>query len=202
MYNVGLCHHHGKGVEEDQERAVEWFKKAAELGQSDAQNHLGWCYRNGSGVEWDHELAVKWLKKAAHQGDTDAHYNLGLCYSIEANKFDKEKDLVRSVECFKKAVECFRKAAVRNHAFAEYEMGFCYTSGLGVEEDYLCAANWYKRAVDHGSRDAIYSLGICYQLGRGVEKDKERALELFRVAAAQGCFFSRRRLQWEGVMMV
>lgn len=58
-----------KRVEEDYETAVEWFRKAAELGDFAAQRNLGYLYLKGKGVKKDKVEARKWLEKAAAQSD-------------------------------------------------------------------------------------------------------------------------------------
>ena len=59
-----------------------------------------------------------------------------------------------------------------------------YAMGYGVEQDYLEAALWYERAVQHNNYPfAAYALGTLYLRGQGVERDEERALELFLTAA-------------------
>lgn len=70
--NLGFCYIAGRGVEEDDGRAVEWWRKAAERGEAVAQNNLGWCYQKGYGVEQDYAQAVEWYRKAAEQGNAKA----------------------------------------------------------------------------------------------------------------------------------
>ena len=53
-------------------REVAKTLKAAEQGDTDAQNYLGWMYSHGSGVPENKVEAVKWYRKAAEQGDSDA----------------------------------------------------------------------------------------------------------------------------------
>lgn len=48
-------------------KAAEWFQKAADQGNADAQFWLGCMYQNGSGVERSYEKAVEWFQKAANQ---------------------------------------------------------------------------------------------------------------------------------------
>ena len=62
----------GDGVEEDDVKAVEWYRKAAEQEYSDAQYNLGAMYYNGEGVEQDYAKAVEWVRKAAEQGHEGA----------------------------------------------------------------------------------------------------------------------------------
>ncbi len=69
---MGRCHEEGFGVVESHIRAVHWFRKAAEKGDTDAQYNLGFCYDNGKGVAKDQTEAVKWYRKAAKQGNNKA----------------------------------------------------------------------------------------------------------------------------------
>ena len=41
QYSYGWCYEMGKGVEQDDAKALKWFQKAAEQGQTDALYHLG-----------------------------------------------------------------------------------------------------------------------------------------------------------------
>ncbi len=57
-------------------KAVEFFRKAAELKNKDAQYWLGVCCENGQGVEIDLDQAQEWYQKAADQGHEKAKENL------------------------------------------------------------------------------------------------------------------------------
>lgn len=72
QYNMGWHYATGKGVKQNWEMAVKWYKLAAEQGQPDAQYHLGECYELGNGVQKDFEIADKWYKKAAAGGQAQA----------------------------------------------------------------------------------------------------------------------------------
>ena len=47
QYNLGVMYDNGTGVEQSDEKAVEWVLKAAEQVNADAQCNLGWMYVNG-----------------------------------------------------------------------------------------------------------------------------------------------------------
>ena len=51
------------------ELALDWCKKAAELGRADSQWRLGTMYEEGFGTVVDCEKALYWYRKAAAQGD-------------------------------------------------------------------------------------------------------------------------------------
>ncbi|MEL0293952.1 MAG: tetratricopeptide repeat protein, partial [Alphaproteobacteria bacterium] len=44
QYNLGLMHHNGYGVEQDDAMALKWWQRAAEQGLADAQYNLGVMY--------------------------------------------------------------------------------------------------------------------------------------------------------------
>ena len=62
------------------EKALEYFKEAAELGDAIAQFFTGMMYDEGVGISQDFEQAVFWYTKAAEQGDASAQCRLGRMY--------------------------------------------------------------------------------------------------------------------------
>ena len=58
QYNLSLMYRKGKGIPEDDAKAVHWYRKAAELGLAKAQSNLGVRYANGEGVPEDDAKAV------------------------------------------------------------------------------------------------------------------------------------------------
>ena len=61
-------------------KAAEWYKRAAESGNSTAQLYLAGKYDKGEGVYRDKSKAIEWYKKAANKGQVIAQYNLGCIY--------------------------------------------------------------------------------------------------------------------------
>ena len=54
------------------EKAFDYFLKAAELDYALAQYCVGLCYENGNGVNQNIFVAKRWYKKAAKNGDKEA----------------------------------------------------------------------------------------------------------------------------------
>ena len=71
-------------------------------------------------------------------------------------------------------------------AKAQYNLGVCYETGRGVEQDIKKAVELFRKAADQGHAMAQYNLGHCYRTGEGVEKDIKKAAEWYRKAADQG----------------
>ena len=83
--------------------------------------------------------------------------------------------------------------AEQGDADAQWELGYMYAEGRGVEKNDKEAAKWFQKAAEQGDADAQYELGRLYAKGKGVEKNDKEAAKWFRKAAEQG----RAKAQWE-----
>ena len=175
LFIWGYRYEYGIGIPKDEKKAVEWYKKAAEMGDAGAQNNLGNCYRNGIGVTKDEIIAVEWYKKAADKGDAGAQNNLGNCYR---SGIGVTKDEII-------AVEWYKKAADKGNAEAQNNLGYCYQYGIGLPNNLRKAVEWYKKAADKGNAGAEFNLGFYYQYGLG---DIPEATEWYKKAADKGDF--------------
>ena len=137
---LGECYYLGKGVAENDAKAVKWFQKSADQGNADAQYYLGECYYLGKGVAQNDAEAVKWFQKSADQGNADAQWQLGHCYYFGNGVLKNEQ----------KAASFYQKAANQGHAKAQYLLGNCYQFGCGVKKDFRKAIEWYKKSIDNG----------------------------------------------------
>lgn len=68
-----------------------------------------------------------------------------------------------------------------------------YAEGKGVEQNYLIAADWYRRAAAQGNTDAQHNLGILYRDGLGFKKDLAEAQKWFNLSVPNDA-----RLKGEG----
>lgn len=84
------------------EDAVNWYRKAAELGHADAQTTLGIFHRFGTGVEKNLVEAAKWYRKAAEQGFVYAQFYLGNCYRYG---WGVARDLAQAKKWYQKAAD-------------------------------------------------------------------------------------------------
>lgn len=58
---VGDCYYYGRGVQEDNVKAAEWYTKAYEQGNVHAASQLGRIYYSGQGVEADKDKSFYYL---------------------------------------------------------------------------------------------------------------------------------------------
>jgi TPR repeat protein len=54
---------------------------------------------------------------------------------------------------------------------AAARLGWLFSTGRGVAQNYAEAAKWFYRAATHGNADAQFALGMAYNKGQGVPRD-------------------------------
>jgi hypothetical protein len=69
------------GLKRNLELAAQWYRKAAEKGNREAQHKLGICYSFGQGLAQNDAMAAGWYRKAAEAGLAEAQTSLGYCYA-------------------------------------------------------------------------------------------------------------------------
>jgi TPR repeat protein len=79
LFNLGLCHYEGHGVEQSWEKAVALFKRAKKQSYLNGINSLGLCHYRGHGIPWNHEKAFKLFEKGAARGYCISQFNLAYC---------------------------------------------------------------------------------------------------------------------------
>ncbi|MEI6208102.1 MAG: tetratricopeptide repeat protein [Desulfuromonadales bacterium] len=104
-YSLGVMYFKGEGVKADHLEGIDWFRKAADQGHSQAQFLLGTMYDSGKDVIQDRAVAAKWYVKAAEQGHVQAQFNIGLMY-VNGEGVEKNRD---------NAVAWLKKAAGKGH---------------------------------------------------------------------------------------
>ncbi len=72
FYKTGEAHLKSNSAPRDEKKAVDWFRRAAELGHTMAQRRLATMLREGRGTEADVEGALFWILVAAGLGDVEA----------------------------------------------------------------------------------------------------------------------------------
>ena len=68
-------------IKQDRAKAAEWYKKAADAGNSQAMLKLAYWAEDGKGCPKDDRKSIKWYAKAARAKNGDAMYRLGFFYS-------------------------------------------------------------------------------------------------------------------------
>jgi eukaryotic-like serine/threonine-protein kinase len=157
QFTLATMYEYGSGVQQSDEEAFNWYKKAADQDDAEAQNALGVFYARGKGTPKDDTAAVLWYQKAAKQGFAKAQKNLGDMYATGRGVEKSERE----------ALKLYYQAAEQKLAAAEFNVGYYHETGKGgVKRNYKTAAEWYRRAVDHGNGAAQAQLDNLRDKGR------------------------------------
>ena len=140
LLSTGMSYYEGNGVEQNDAKAVEYFRKAADQGHAEAQFRLGNCYANGTGVEKNEKTAAEYYRLAADQGNTQALYALGESY-MTGRGVDQNDQA---------AVQCYQLAADEGLGEAQLALARCYESGQDVEANLLTAYRYAAMASKGG----------------------------------------------------
>lgn len=76
--------------------------------------------------------------------------------------------------------------AERGDAKAQFNLGMMYDEGLGVAENDVTAARWFRQSANQGNAHAQAFLGTMYARGKGVERNPAEAYAWLTLAAEQG----------------
>jgi hypothetical protein len=87
---------------------------------------------------------------------------------------------------YEAAFDAWYPLADEHDAKAQTAIAFLYLKGLGVRQDDVRAADWYRRAAQLGRPEAQFFLGMLYHLGRGVPQNDRLAHVWCEIALTGG----------------
>ena len=134
----------------------------------------------------DFKKAGQLLLSESQRGNVLADYDLGKLYSTDKLG---ERNEEMSVAKYTRALQGFLRIEPNSKKlkpYVQYRIGkmFCY--GLGTEQDYQKAFEWFERSAKQKNKFAQFSLANLYYYGNGVEKDFSQAFLWYQRAASQG----------------
>lgn len=178
----------GDSVESVQ--AVGYYRKAAELGNVEAQFLLAKWYDKGEGVPQNREKALFWYRKAVEKSSSfsmesqKAKFILGRAYETGDGVV---QDKGQAFEWYRKAAQGSGSGFVRRgNGDAAFALWRKYDTGDGVPQDKAQAAAWYREAALMGDVDAPMRLARMYADGNGVSRDMDKAILWYHWAASTG----------------
>lgn len=174
QYRLGQMFYTGTGTKKEETKAVEFWQKAARLGNANAQYALASHWLK-TGTE-DLQQALEWIQKAAEGENIAAMYSLGKLY-LEGEVVPPD---------IKRAIKLFEKAAQKGHDYAAYRLGRLYLSGEQIEKNVELAMEWLGKAAGTNNSYALYTLGKLFLMGADVPKDIEWSIDYFKRAAEGG----------------
>ncbi len=155
--------------------AYQSFLQAAKYNEKGADYYLGIMNYHGQGTTKNREAALDWLNQAVEAGNSNAVAKIGEIYFEDAEMKDYDQAWI-----------IFNEAAKQGNLIAEFYLGSMYAEGLGVEQNYPIALEWFKKAshpmhdagmtgTHHLSIQAMIHIARLYAEGLLGEKDPKAA---------------------------
>ena len=134
----------------------------------------------------DFKKAEQLLLSESQRGNVLAVYDLGKLYSTDKLG---EKNEEMSIAKYTQALQGFLQIEPNSKKikpYVQYRIGkmFCY--GLGTEQDYEKAFEWFERSAKQKNKFAQFSLANLYYYGSGVKKDLSQAFLWYQRSSSQG----------------
>lgn len=134
----------------------------------------------------DFKKAEQLLLSESQRGNVLADYDLGKLYSTDKLG---ERNEETSIAKYTRALQGFLQIEPNSKKlkpYVQYRIGkmFCY--GLGTEQDYEKAFEWFERSAKQKNKFAQFSLANLYYYGNGVEKDLSQAFLWYQRSSSQG----------------
>ena len=162
--DLGKMYESGNGVEQDYEKALEYYLLSAEAENPDfkGMRMAGLMYMNGTGVEQDYEKAAECFQKAADSGDVSGAWFLGQLYE-QGNGVEQNMEQARA--CYETAIaQLDRFTGGNNKGPDELKQALCRLAEMALEDgDTEAAISYYQTAYDLGweaAGQALTELGV------------------------------------------
>ena len=115
MWVLALAHHHGRGVKQNMDLAIAYYKKGADMGNADCMHNLGCEYLSGEHLWKNAKKGFELVKRAAEMGNGLAMYNLGRAYQFGNGCIGNMK---KALEWYEKAAEVLHDPQIEQRVMA------------------------------------------------------------------------------------
>ena len=188
-YAIAQCYQHGMGVEVDQGKAANWFRRVVQAGvdqpellDSESMRAVGLCYRDGTGTTKSYATSAMWLLKAAKAGSPRALFELADFYvnGIGVPQNDR------------KAFALYLKSAYAGFTQACLAVSRHYRYGKGVVANADEADRWIDIAHDQFEEEArvgsLHAQVSLYRYKRQgvIRSDEDDGMKWLTMAADKG----------------
>jgi len=139
LLGTATMYREGRGtITADHAEAIKWYRRAAELGSTEAQTAL-----QKLGDDWE--------------VDVDALFELGKNLAVGANGEQENPE---------EAVRVLEKAARYGSSVASHFLATAYYRGTSVKKDMVKAKVWYRKGAEQGNEESKIALQMLEEAER------------------------------------
>jgi hypothetical protein len=110
-------------------------------------------------------------------------FDLDDLYETAVSIIEGEKqDEIKCIEVF----HMLSIGAMSGDMRCQNALGCFYRKGIGTDQDFNKAFEWFNKSANLGFNKAIFNLSICYRLGEGTAVDYQKYVELLRQSCDSG----------------
>ena len=144
LFNLGQLYQRGDVVEQNYEKTITYYQKAADKNYDPALYSLGRIYYFGVLCEQNYEKAMSYFLKSAKNGNSKSQEFIAQMYfdgaGVEQNYY--------------KAFDYYFKAATDKNSSAQFSVGYMLAEGLGVKKNLELAKKYLEISAENGNTDA------------------------------------------------
>jgi SEL1 protein len=159
------------------DKALYYFRLAAENGNSNAMAYLGKLYSEKNDyIKQNNVTALQFFQRSAEKANPMGQAGVGMAFYHGAGV----------EQSYEKAFKYFQLSADQGYVEGQLMLGVMYYKGQGVKRDYKMAIKWFQAASQSGHALGYYNLGQMHATGTGVLRSCSTATELFKNVAERG----------------
>jgi len=206
LYKLAIFYRDGQYFEKNHSLYVEYLKKAAEQGNSQAEIDYA-DYLLSSNKKEDKTTAITYLESASQKGNQIACLKLSRLLSGNTDilsvleEYMTEIDQTDSEDLFKiamymfnshdpklvaKSVTLFEQSSELGNRNATHQLGIMYKDGLGVTKNIEKAIEYLEKSVKMGNTNSVLILADIYEQGIIIERNPSKSFDLYLIAAKDG----------------
>ena len=182
---IGESYLNGRGVEQSESKAIEYFEKAATKGNPTALYHLAnfYFYGNSPIIGKFPKKALDYYTQAATKGNVDAQKQLAVCLYNGIGGTTSQRDAFNWI---------LKSVNANPTPITENNLAVCYLTGNGARTSASQALELFQKAADAGDVTAQYNLGAL--LLEEPQQDIKKAFKYLEKAAAQNHLLAIKKL--------
>ena len=147
LNNLGVMHQNGEHFPKNINKALEYYKKAANAGSKLAAENIGVIYYYGTqGIEIDYKKAMKYLQQGAEDDRIKSLKHLAYIH---------EKGLVFE-QSYEDSAYYYRLAALEGDKESLVKICSLYLEGKGVSQNFRRAQFWIMKLINQGEYKYLF----------------------------------------------
>ena len=181
LYKIGKIYYEGKGCEKDDEKAYEYFMKAADCKNKNAYYALGKTCSDKTSTHYDIIRAEQYYLKAYEEyydSETEESHAPSYLKNSMADLYANQEHEIYDIN---KAISLYKDCAENdNSPFSMLKLGSIYLNGNGVYKDITLGLHYLNDAADCGNKFAKVTLADFYADATHNHYNIAKAISLYK----------------------